>query len=67
MTQGVSKVDALRVYQHLSFLVPMVQHAGFVVKRVQGETDGLRSFGLYKNFKQTNKPKQTLTTDSGFY
>ena len=34
--------------------------------RVQGETDGLRSFGLYKNFKETNKPKQTLTTDSGF-
>lgn len=49
-----------------SFLAPTAQPTGFVVKRVQGETDGLRSFGLYKNFKETNKPKQTLTTDSGF-
>ena len=54
-------------YHHLFLFVPVVHHTGFVVKRVQGEINGLRSFGLHKNFKRTNKPKQTLTTDSGFF
>lgn len=52
---------------HLSFSALWAQHMGFVVKKVSGEINGWRSFGLHKNFRQTSQPKQTLTADLAFY